>query len=191
MIRNFTIALSGTRVSLARHTSSPSWLVAFQTDKGDCMHQNLAIIDKFYSSFKELDGDGMTQCYHEKIVFSDPVFPKLQGAKVGAMWKMLCSQAQGFELTYSDIQADDKVGAARWEAKYIFSMTHRKVHNKIDASFRFRDGKIIQHHDAFNFWKWSFMALGPIGLILGWSPLVKNRVQRQAAKNLDNFILKS
>jgi limonene-1,2-epoxide hydrolase len=155
------------------------------------MHSNIAIIEKFYSCFKELDGDGMSQCYHEKIEFSDPVFPKLQGAKVGAMWKMLCSQAQGFELMFSDAQADDVVGRVRWEAKYIFSMTDRKVHNKINASFRFQDGKIIQHHDNFNFWKWSFMALGPIGLVLGWSPLVKNKVQRQAAKNLETFIKKS
>lgn len=53
------------------------------------------------------------------------------------------------------------------------------------------DGKIIQHHDDFNFWKWSVMALGPIGLTLGWSPLVKNKVQMQAAKNLETFIRKS
>jgi len=92
---------------------------------------------------------------------------------------------------FSDAQADDVVGRVRWEAKYIFSMTDRKVHNKINASFRFQDGKIIQHHDNFNFWKWSFMALGSTGLILGWSPLVKNKVQRQVAKNLENFIKKS
>jgi len=122
---------------------------------------------KGVSCFKEIDGDGMSQCYHEKIEFFDPVFPKLQGAKVGAMWKMLCSQAQGFELMFSDAQADDVVGRVRWEAKYIFSMTDRKVHNKINASFRFQDGKIIQHHDNFNFWKWSFMVLGSTGLILG------------------------
>jgi limonene-1,2-epoxide hydrolase len=155
------------------------------------MHPNKKMIEKFYSCFKELDGDGMAQSYHEKIEFSDPVFPKLQGIKVGAMWKMLCSQAQGFELMFSDTQADDAVGRVHWEAKYIFSMTNRKVHNKINASFRFQDGKIIQHYDNFNFWKWSFMALGPTGLLLGWSPLVKNKVQRQAAKNLENFINKS
>ncbi len=155
------------------------------------MHHHISIIEKFYSSFKALDAVGMAQCYHEKIEFSDPVFPKLQGAKVGAMWKMLCSQAQGFELMFNDIQADDTMGRVHWEAKYIFSVTNRSVHNKIDASFQFQDGKIIHHQDDFNFWKWSFMALGPLGLILGWSPLVKNKVQRQAAKNLDNFIKKS
>ncbi len=155
------------------------------------MHPHAELIEKFYSCFKELDGNGMAQCYHAKIQFSDPVFPKLQGAKAGAMWKMLCSQAQGFELVFSDIQADDDVGRVHWEAKYIFSTTKRKVHNKINALFRFQDGKIVQHIDTFNFWKWSFMALGPTGLILGWSPLVKKKVQWQAAKNLEKFIKKS
>jgi hypothetical protein len=69
-------------------------------------------------------------------------------------------------------------------------MTGRRVHNKIDATFQFQDGKIIRHHDRFNFWKWSFMALGPVGLFLGWSPFIKNKVRKQAAKNLEKFIKK-
>ena len=152
------------------------------------MHPNRALIERFYSCFQLLDGDGMVQCYHEEIEFSDPVFPNLKGSDVGAMWKMLCSNAQGFELMFNDAQADDTTGGVHWEAKYIFSSTHRKVHNKIDATFRFKDGKIIQHHDRFNFWKWSIMALGPVGLILGWSPVVKNKVQRQAATKLERYI---
>lgn len=57
------------------------------------MHPNIALIERFYSCFKVLDGDGMAQCYHEQIEFSDPVFPKLEGSKAGAMWKMLCSHS--------------------------------------------------------------------------------------------------
>ena len=155
------------------------------------MHPNAALIEKFYSSFKELDGDGMAECYNEKVAFSDPVFPKLHGARAAAMWKMLCANARDFELLFSDIQADEFMGSAHWEAKYVFSKTGRKVHNTIDASFRFQDGKIIQHIDTFNFWKWSRMALGPTGMILGWTPLVKNTIRNQAAKNLDAFIKKS
>ena len=155
------------------------------------MHPNIALIERFYSCFKVLDGDGMAQCYHDQIEFSDPVFPALKGAKAGAMWKMLCSQARGFELVFSEAQADDTAGTAHWEATYIFSATGRNVHNRIDASFRFQDGKIIQHRDSFSFWRWSSMALGPVGMLLGWSPLVKNKVRRQAAQNLERFIQKS
>ena len=155
------------------------------------MHSNIETIEKFYVCFKQLDGDGMAACYHENVHFSDPVFTDLKGPDAGSMWKMLCSQAQGFELTFSDIQADDRTGKACWEAKYVFSPTGRSVHNKVKSEFQFLDGKIITHWDSFHFWKWSFMALGPVGLILGWSPWVKKKVQRQAAKNLDYFIMKS
>lgn len=130
----------------------------------------------------------MARCYHENIEFSDPVFPALKGAHAGAMWKMLCSQARGFALTVDGIQADDTNGRAHWEARYIFGTTGRPVHNRIDASFQFRDGRIIRHRDHFNFWKWSFMALGPVGLLLGWSPLLKNKVRKLAAKNIDRFM---
>jgi SnoaL-like protein len=151
------------------------------------MHPNEKLITTFYSCFQQLDADGMAACYHENICFSDPAFPDLRGAEAGAMWKMLCTQAQGFELTFGDISADDIIGKAHWEAKYDFTATHRQVHNKINAKFRFQDGKIIQHHDSFNFWKWSFMALGPVGLMLGWSPMLRKKVQHQAAKGLKKF----
>jgi ketosteroid isomerase-like protein len=155
------------------------------------MHPNGAVIEKLYTCFKELDGDGMAQCYHENAEFSDPVFQHLKGSEIEAMWKMLCSQARGFELIFNDVQADAATGSAHWEAKYTFSKTGRQVHNSIKASFRFREGKIIEHRDSFNFWKWSIMALGPIGSILGWSPLLKNKVRRQAAKNLEKYIQNS
>ena len=160
----------------------------FQAGNQDNMHQHRAIIERFYTCFQLLDGEGMAQCYHADIEFSDPVFPRLQGGEVGAMWKMLCAQAQDFELVFRDARADDTLGRAHWEARYLFSSTDRNVHNRIEAAFRFQDGKIIQHHDHFNFWKWSWMALGPIGFLLGWSPLVKNRVQRQAAKGLARYM---
>lgn len=154
------------------------------------MHTNSALIERFYACFKKLDGNGMVECYHENIEFSDPVFPILRGAKAGSMWKMLCSQAKGFELTFNGIQSDETHGRAHWEARYVFSKSGRSVYNKIDASFQFKNRTIIQHHDSFNFWKWSFMALGPVGFFLGWSPLLKNKVRRQAASNLEKFINK-
>ncbi len=155
------------------------------------MGPNSALLETFYACFQRLDGDGMAHCYHENIEFSDPVFPNLRGVRAGTMWKMLCAQARGLELSFNGIQSDDATGRAHWEAKYIFSMTGRRVHNKIDANFQFKDGKIIQHHDDFNFWKWSRMALGPAGLLLGWSPLLKNRIRKQAAKNLDRYMRKA
>src|ERR1044071_4366738 len=152
------------------------------------MHPNENLIETFYTSFQKLDAEAMSRCYHPDIRFSDPFFTNLSGAEASGMWRMLCSQAKNFELTFSDIQANDQTGKAHWEAQYDFSATGRRVHNKIDAEFEFRDGKIIKHTDTFDFWKWSRMALGPIGFLLGWTPLVRKKVQRQARERLSKFM---
>jgi len=152
------------------------------------MHPNEELIETFYTSFQKLDAEAMVRCYHPSIRFSDPVFPNLAQAEVSAMWKMLCSQAKNFELTFADVEADERTGKAHWEARYDFSATGRRVHNKIDARFEFQDGKIIRHTDSFDFWKWSRLALGPVGLLLGWTPLLRKKVQRQAAERLAGFM---
>ncbi len=152
------------------------------------MHPHAKLIEKFYSAFQNLDGESMAECYHPKVFFSDPVFPRLEGKEATAMWKMLCSQARDFSLSFDTVEADNHLGKTRWEANYTFSLTGRKVRNKIDANFEFKDGKIICHSDQFSFWKWSVMALGSVGLLLGWTPLIRNRVRQQAAINLEKFI---
>jgi len=152
------------------------------------MNQNEKLIETFYTAFQKLDARGMTACYHPDIRFSDPVFTDLSGAEVGGMWQMLCAQAKNFEVTFSGVQADEQRGKANWEARYDFSATGRRVHNKIAADFEFADGKIIKHTDTFDFWKWSSQALGPTGSLLGWTPLVRNKVQKQAAERLAGFM---
>ena len=151
------------------------------------MHPNAQLIETFYSAFQRLDAETMVSCYADSIRFSDPVFPRLQGKEAGDMWRMLCAKAQDFELTFSDVQADATTGSAKWEAKYTFSATGRRVHNRISANFSFADGLIVTHADQFDFWKWSAMALGPMGALLGWTPFLRRKVQKQAAENLSRF----
>lgn len=151
-------------------------------------HPNQRLLESFYQSFQKLEPQGMVKCYHPDAEFSDPVFPNLKGHQPGAMWTMLCQRAQDFELTFSHVHADDHTGTVQWEAKYVFSTTGRPIHNKIQAKFEFKDGKIIKHIDHFDFWKWSRMALGAPGTLLGWSPLIKNKVRNMASGNLEKFI---
>jgi hypothetical protein len=78
-------------------------------------------------------------------------------------------------------------GSAHWEARYLFSATGRKVHNIIDARFELRDGKIVRHADSFDLWRWSGMALGAKGKLLGWAPPIKNAIHRTAIRGLEAF----
>src|SRR6476646_11369304 len=151
------------------------------------MHQNAELIRKFYRSFGNHDASGMASCYHPAVKFSDEVFPDLEGPRAVAMWQMLCERGKDLKVQVRDIAADNSAGHAHWEAWYTFSATGRRVHNKVDAHFEFRDGKIIRHRDSFDFWAWSRQALGLVGWLLGWSGFLRKRVRSQAAKSLAAF----
>lgn len=131
----------------------------------------------------------MIECYHPDVTFSDPVFPGLSGEKAKAMWVFLCQRkADPKDRWFERVRADDLTGSAHWEARYKFPLTGRPVHNKIDARFRFQDGKIREHVDTFDFWKWSRMAFGPMGLLLGWTPFFKKIIQKKLNAALEEFI---
>lgn len=156
------------------------------------MHPHESLIREFYAAFARRDAAAMARCYHPDIAFSDPVFPMLRGAEAGAMWAMLCARASGdFEIILVEAAADRDGGRARWEARYTFTQTGRHVHNKIDAVFAFRDGKIVRHVDRFPLWRWSRQALGPLGLLLGWSLPLKTLVRRKARASLAGFMERS
>lgn len=152
-------------------------------------HPNEELIHRFYTAFTKGDAKTMGECYTDDVEFCDPAFGVLHGDEARAMWLMLAERAKGrLNITYSDVHADDLKGRAHWEAIYPFSKTGRTVHNKIDAAFDFRNGKISRHHDSFNFWRWSSMALGPIGMLLGFTPIVRNKVRSEARASLQQFM---
>ena len=152
------------------------------------VHANVTLLTGFYNAFNARDGDAMATAYTPDATFSDPVFVRLSGREVGAMWQMLCGRAGDLKVKVTDIEADAFEGAAHWEAWYTFAKTGRPVHNVIDATVEFRDGKIAAHVDRFSFWRWSRQALGVPGLLLGWTPIIQGAVRRQARAGLDKFM---
>lgn len=151
------------------------------------MHPNAALLTRFYEAFQAKDHATMAACYAPDARFSDPVFTDLRGARIGGMWRMLCERGTDLELRFSGIEADDATGRAHWEADYTFSTTGRMVNNVIDATFRFADGHIVEHTDQFDLWKWTRMALGPTGVLLGWTPIVTGPLRKRAGGQLDRF----
>jgi len=152
------------------------------------MHPNERLIRDFYEAFDKKDFKTMQEAYHSAATFSDPVFQDLSSAEVKAMWKMLVVSATDLKIGFDHVKADEQQGECRWEAWYTYSATKRKVHNVIRARFRFRDGKIVRHEDKFSFWRWSRMALGTTGLLMGWSPFLVNTVRKIARSRLQRFM---
>ena len=148
---------------------------------------NKLLIERFYAAFAAGDGEGMAACYGPGARFADPVFPDLRGAEPGAMWRMLTSAPGEVKIELLEHEADEGTGTAHWLAHYTFSQTGRPVVNDVKARFRFEDGLIADHQDDFDFWRWSRQALGPVGLLLGWTPMVRSKVRRMAADRLAQF----
>jgi ketosteroid isomerase-like protein len=146
------------------------------------------LIEDFYEAFDKREGDRMAACYAPGARFSDPVFPGLEGEEPGAMWRMLTGQAKDLSVELLEHEADDDRGSARWLARYTFTQTGRPVVNDVRAEFRFADGLIAEHTDSFSFHRWARQALGPPGLLLGWTPVLRAATQRRARASLDAFM---
>jgi len=145
------------------------------------------LIKTFYTGLRERDAEKMISCYHEDIIFEDPGFGELKGKRAMKMWQMLCKNGKDLKITFSNIEADDHKGSAHWEAWYTFSKTGRSVHNKIDAKFEFKDGKISKHTDYFNLHRWASQAIGWKGKILGGTSFFKKKLHQQTNRLLDTF----
>ncbi len=148
------------------------------------------IIDTFYKAFTNLDANTMVSCYHDDIIFEDPAFGILKGERAKAMWQMLCQSQKGkdFKVVVSDIKGNAINGSAHWEAYYTFSKTGRKVHNKIDAEFVFKEGLIIKHTDKFNLHNWAKQAMGLKGLMVGGTGYFSNKLKSQTNYLLSKYI---
>lgn len=147
-------------------------------------HPNAALIARFYAALDRRDAEAMIACYAPDVAFSDPVFPSLDAAGAAAMWRMLCARGKDLRIVASGIDADDSAGRAHWDATYSYSATGRRVENRIDATFAFRDGLIVRHEDRFDLWRWARQALGFPGWMLGWAPPMQRAIRAKAAEAL-------
>jgi ketosteroid isomerase-like protein len=154
------------------------------------MHPHESLIREFYAAFARRDAEAMARCYHDDVFFTDPAFPRLRGEEARDMWRMLVERGKDLVIVLDEASADEAGGHARWTAHYTFSKTGRKVVNRIEAKFAFRDGRIVRHYDHFSFWRWSSQALGPIGRIFGWFAPLRWLVRKQAAEQLARFSAK-
>lgn len=149
--------------------------------------RNKETIERFYAAFGRCDGDTMAACYRPDARFCDPAFGELSGERAGMMWRMLTGRSKDLEIDLAAHDAGDRTGSANWIAHYTFS-TGRRVRNDVAASFRFDDeGRFAVHVDDFSFWGWSRQALGPAGLILGWTPILPALTRKKARAQLDEF----
>lgn len=148
-----------------------------------------AVATRFYQAFQQRVPEDMIGCYAPGVVFSDPVFPSLVGKDACDMWRMLCKNGKDLRVEFVVLPqtGDPNVVQVRWDAYYTFSKTKRPVHNAVVATMTIQNGVIVRHQDSFSFWRWAKQALGPVGLLLGWFPPLRETVRRNAQESLVAF----
>ena len=130
----------------------------------------------------------MAECYHPEAKFKDEAFDLKGSKQIGSMWRMLIERGTDLRIEFSNVQANDSSGRASWEAWYTFSSTGNKVHNIINANFTFKENKIFNHRDSFNFHRWASQSLGITGKLLGWTGFLHQKVRTTAMSGLENYM---
>jgi hypothetical protein len=148
----------------------------------------LATIERLYAAMDARDGETMAACYAPQATFTDPVFVGLSDGEPGDMWRMLTVRSADLRVELREHDVDGAWGRAHWVAQYTFGQTGRQVVNDVRSEMRFDDaGLIVLQRDDFDFWRWSRQALGPVGLLLGWTPVLKHSVRDKARGALAAF----
>lgn len=150
------------------------------------------VLREFYSAFKKGNYNQMIEFYHNEATFEDPAFGVLNSQEVKLMWTMLMSRPDSnLTVQFTDAHIAGNSGSLYWTADYVFSGTGRQIHNKIKATFEFRDGKIYRHKDDFDLYNWACQALGWRGYVWGWTPFFKKQLQKKTRKMLQKYAEKS
>lgn len=136
------------------------------------------------------DHHTMGRLYAPTATFSDPVFPMLSGPEAALMWEMLLTRALDSSVS-ANVEEHESRGSGQacavWVARYRYGAPGRRVENRVHTELTCQAGRIVKQVDHFSFWKWSCRALGAPGLLLGWTPMVRVKVQREVQAQLIKF----
>jgi len=151
----------------------------------------MGVAERFYEAFMVRDHYTMGLLYAENATFSDPVFPLLNARGARMMWAMLLTRAEDLGIEVTILEDSPTHASIDWVAHYTFGATGRRVVNRIQTEMAISNGRIVRQIDRFSLWRWARQALGAQGLLLGWTPMVQNRIRAQAARALGEFARES
>jgi hypothetical protein len=142
-------------------SSGPRRLAGWSTNR--YVEGEMGIAERFYEAFMVRDYYTMGLLYASHATFSDPVFPRLTAQGARLMWQMLLSEAEDLEIDVKILEDTPDRARVDWSARYTFTPTKRVVVNRVHTE------------------------LGWKGWLLGFTPLVQDKVRGQAARSLKEF----
>ncbi|HET9651644.1 MAG TPA: nuclear transport factor 2 family protein [Usitatibacter sp.] len=151
------------------------------------MNPQQTLLARLFDRLAARDAEGAALCYHREIFFTNPLFHRVHGDDVRAMWAMVFEALDDFELRVGETGAEPDGGHASWVARYRLGPRGRRVTTVGRSLFAFREGLVCRHYDHFSLWRWSASALGPAGAALGWFGPFRWAVRQSLARRLDRY----
>lgn len=146
-----------------------------------------ALLRQFYAHFERGEAAACIALLHPQARFTDHLIQARQGAELRALLGMLCHTRPGVPLdrrfAVSRVELTGPTTATvHWTADYTFAPTGRRLHNVITTPFEFEgpapEARIVAYEDQFDLPLWHRQAFGPIGVLLGHTPLLTALVRR-------------
>ena len=158
---------------------------------------NQDVVEKFLTYYSQHDFNGMHDCLHKDIKFSDFAFD-IQGREVRAMWHWFCvpflPRKEPVNVPkFKVVKCDADTVTAEYEVSYRSGDDQRPVDYCIEAHFVLQNGKIVEQKDTFgNVSQFEFakMAFGFPLELLALTPLLRPIVQKKASDKLSQFMKK-
>ncbi|RKR82268.1 SnoaL-like protein [Mucilaginibacter gracilis] len=151
------------------------------------MYSNEKLILDFYDNLRKGDVKKIGNFYAKNATFRDPIFISLNASQASAMWAMVVKE-KDFQIDIKKIDISDRFLTA--DCTLIWTCENgKKVLNDITSRFAFNtDGKILLHSNHFDVYKLVKQTTGTIGVLFGWTKVLRNRTRRLAAEKLNYFM---
>ena len=146
-------------------------------------------IRKFYADLEQGRAEACIEQLSAGATFEDPIFGNVGPGEVPSLLRFLCanpSPGRRFEVHEVQIHDGDRA-TVQWTAHYTFPTTGRAVANQIETPMSFRADKLHSYADRFDLWRWMGMALGPVGGLFGWTPMLQDKVRSTVRGRLARF----
>lgn len=105
-----------------------------------------------FARYSAGDPAGIKALLSTNTTYEDPLFPHLDGEKVGKMWDMVASSGKVY-ADVGSVNADRDSAKVSWVAKYEF--LGASIENHIETELKFDEqGKVTSQKDTFDWKAW-------------------------------------
>lgn len=147
------------------------------------------VIKAFYKAVNNRDTDLLRSVYATDIVYFDPQFEYLEGAKVMAMWRYIFEERTSLKINPCTVKDEgDGYFTCHHADSYLFTPKQRNIEMNAVSNFRIENDRIVEHSEAFSLHQWATKAYGGWASIIGWNRWYQQQIKNSARRNLLNFL---